>query len=687
MNCKLQNMIFLIKLIDYNIILINLILIAMIAILLLIINFVIRQKNNKLEINTQKYSAYECGFEPFSETQANVFEIQFFLVSIMFLIFDVELALMFPWAVHFEFLSSMGFWIMMFFIILLTVGFLYEWQKGALNWNSIQNVPTAIHLSICIWMQKFEYISNVNESIFYKWNDIIYTYIDYAGSMEQLMALAILILLILGVVQKYFITNNLNSVQIQQFVTYIFYMVCIFLTIKLLFANPMHVEFLFHNYFIIDFYTQITKLIISLCVLVAILFWAKDYIYYHKYIVWEFPILMLLASFFIMLLLSSFNLFSLFISLEGLSLCLYILAAYNFDSRSSGEAALKYFTLGTLSSGFLLLGIVFIYISVGTLDYFSIYNLTNPTQLQPLLRTGSCLVFFSFIFKLGAWPCHQWVPDVYQGSPTIVTAFFATGVKAAIFFTVLRLFNFIIIEKPLLAIICIMSLFTGIAGALKTDKIKKFIAYAAINQMGFLLLGVFVYASNAVILYFIFYILTTVMIFMIILKTLPISKTNTSEITFLSDFRLLTFYNKNISLYILIILFSMAGLPPFITSFTKWYILLILANNNYIILLGITIFLTIFSIYYYIRLVKHIFFESQSIIYQDLPTYYFKNNEKENRFLLISAFLLISGSIFVYIFCNKIVGSLFDIQNYSQLNLLSTLFLIPTLRVKLHAFF
>ena len=117
--------------------------------------------------------------------------------------------------------------------------------------------------------------------------------------------------------------------------------------------------------------------------------------------------MLLLASFFIMLLVSSFNLFSLFISLEGLSLCLYILAAYNFDSRSSGEAALKYFTLGTLSSGFLLLGIVFIYISVGTLDYFSIYNLTNPTQAQPLLRTGSCLVFFSFVFKLGAWPCHQ----------------------------------------------------------------------------------------------------------------------------------------------------------------------------------------------------------------------------------------------------------------------------------------
>jgi NADH-quinone oxidoreductase subunit N len=103
-----------------------------------------------------------------------------------------------------------------------------------------------------------------------------------------------------------------------------------------------------------------------------------------------------------MLLLSSFNLFSLFISLEGLSLCLYILTAYDFDRRSSAEAALKYFTLGTLSSGFLLLGIVLIYIAVGSLDYLTIYQLTTEHLPQPIIRIGSCLIFFSFIFKLGA---------------------------------------------------------------------------------------------------------------------------------------------------------------------------------------------------------------------------------------------------------------------------------------------
>ena len=369
--------------------------------------------------------------------------------------------------------------------------------------------------------------------------------------------------------------------------------------------------------------------------------------YYHKYIIWEFPIILLLATFFMLLLGSSFNLFSLFISLEGLSLCLYILTAYDFDRRSSAEAALKYFTLGTLSSGFLLLGIALIYGAVGSLDYFELYILTQELNPQPLLRIGSFLVFFSFIFKLGAWPCHQWIPDVYQGAPTIVTAFFATAVKVTIFLTIVRLFNYIIIEKTLLVIICLMSLLIGILGALKTQKIKRFLAYAAINQMGFLLLGIFVYATEATVLYFIFYILTTLMIFMIILKVQSFTKQATCELTFLSDLKSLGFYNKKISLYFLIILFSMASLPPFLTAITKWYILLIVASANYILLLTTTIILTIFSIYYYIKLVKNIAFE-----YKDLPIknnsgiFYFIGKSLENSFLFVLASILIFGSIF-----------------------------------------
>jgi NADH:ubiquinone oxidoreductase subunit 2 (subunit N) len=120
-----------------------------------------------------------------------------------------------------------------------------------------------------------------------------------------------------------------------------------------------------------------------------------------------------------------------------------------------------------------------------------------------------------------------------------------------------------------MAIISIMSLLVGIFGALQTNKIKRFLAYAAINQMGFILLGIFTYSTNVVLIYFVFYILTTLVIFVILLKTISISTLRLQEIIFLSDLKVLSFYNQNVRLYLLIILFSMAGLPPFITALTK----------------------------------------------------------------------------------------------------------------------
>lgn len=630
------DMLFLLKLLDYNIILINLFIIAIIASVLFILNFIIRQKNNNWEINTQKYAAYECGFEPFSETQSQVFEIQFFLVSIMFLIFDVELALMFPWAVYFSFLTQAGFWVMILFVILLTIGFFYEWKKGALNWNNAK--PTGnlfFFLIISAKSLDFEFLS----------------FLDFFFVIEHFFGLYILVLIVLGVMLKHIWKLPAILIRYSEFASFAIFILFFFYGLDLFFYKSTF--FLFHNYFIVDLYTQFAKFIVSFCMLCILLFWSKNYIYYHKYIIWEFPLLLLLAGWFIMLLLSSFNLFSLFISLEGLSLCLYVLAAYDFDRRSSAEAALKYFTLGTLSSGFLLLGIVFIYISVGSLDYFEIFILTNDIVPQPLIRIGSCLIFFSFIFKLGAWPCHQWVPDVYQGAPTIVTVFFATAVKSTIFFSMVRLFNFIAIEKPLLAVVCMMSLVVGILGALKTDKIKRFFAYAAINQMGFILLGIFVYAIDATLIYFVLYILTSLMFFMIILKTKSLTKQTTTEITFLSDLKFLSFYNSKIAVYLLIILFSMAGLPPFLTSLTKWYILLILATNHYILLLAITVILTIFSIYYYIRLIKTIFFEPLQIKNKNKITFYFGVNKLENIFLFVLAVLLIGGPVLIDF--NKII--------------------------------
>jgi NADH-quinone oxidoreductase subunit N len=646
---------------DYNIILINFLIIAIIASLLLVVNYFFRQKSNNWELNTQKYSAYECGFEPFSETQSNVFEIQFFLVSIMFLIFDIELALMFPWAIYFNFLNKFAFWIMILFVILLTIGFFYEWKKGALNWNDSKNDQHKQFI--------FFWLSGSYEPEFFINN------LNFSWVSEYFFAILIVVSFSIIVILTVIKPASLVSQKTQQFVIGIWLLILAYYFLAIYFSNTNIFNFYVSNYFIIDNYTQLCKIFIILCLLVVFYFCISDYMYYHKYIIWELPIILLLASWFMVLLISSFNLFSLFISLEGLSLCLYILAAYDFDRRSSTEAAVKYFTLGTLSSGFLLLGIVFIYITIGSLDYLTIYQVTNATIPQPLLRIGSGLIFFSFLFKLGIWPCHQWVADVYTGVPTIITAIFSTSVKATIFFTLLRLYNYIIIEKPLVAIVSIMSLLVGIFGALQTNKFKRFLAYAAINQMGFILLGVFTYSIDVVLVYFIFYILTTLMIFLILLKTVSLGTVKLQEMIFISDLKTLSFYNPNIRLYLLVILFSMAGLPPFITAFTKWYILLVLLNQYFVVLCGISIILTIFSIYYYVRLVKHVFFEDLNITVSNArPVFYFRSEKACTLFLNLSAFILYAGPLGIYIYFNDFIYIFTCLGEICSLNILANLF-------------
>jgi NADH-quinone oxidoreductase subunit N len=151
----------------------------------------------------------------------------------------------------------------------------------------------------------------------------------------------------------------------------------------------------------------------------------------------------------------------------------------------------------------------------------------------------------------------------------IITAVFSTSVKATILFTLMRLYNYIIIEKPILAVISIMSLIVSVFGALQTSKLKRFLAYAAINQTGFMLLGLFTYSIDIVLIYFIFYILTTIMTFLILLKTTTINNFKIQEMVYISDLKTLVFYNPYLKIYLLVILFSMAGLPPFITAFTK----------------------------------------------------------------------------------------------------------------------
>jgi NADH-quinone oxidoreductase subunit N len=215
----------------------------------------------------------------------------------------------------------------------------------------------------------------------------------------------------------------------------------------------------------------------------------------------------------------------------------------------------------------------------------------------------------------------------------------------------------LIIEKSVVAIISIMSLIVSVLGALQTSKLKRFLAYAAINQMGFMLLGLFTYSIDIVLIYFIFYILTTIITFLILLKTTTINNFKIQEMVYISDLKTLVFYNPSLKIYLLVILFSMAGLPPFITSFTKWYILIILLNKYYVVLCGISVIFTIFSIYYYVRLIKHIFFENYTLSNFNIkPLFYFNEKTGISLFLIMSALLLGIGPVIIY-------GYVFDFLN------------------------
>lgn len=394
----------------------------------------------------------------------------------------------------------------------------------------------------------------------------------------------------------------------------------------------------------------------------------------------ELGILFLFTILFIGFLLSSFDFMSAFISLEGLSFTLYVLAALNLRSQASIEAAIKYFCLGGVSSGIMLFGISLLYGLCGSLNFAIVriflkdnivtshnYNISDK-KVQIYISLILFCIIFGFLFKLSAFPCHIWTPDVYEGSPLIITAFFATVIKLAIYFFFIKLLNFVLCHgfplfKPLLICSAVGSLVVGCFGALVQKKIKRFIAYTSINQMGFLLLG-FSYNTingfSATVLHMIIYLVMSFGLFSFLLGI--INESNKESITYISDLRYLGKRLPLISLYVTIILFSMAGIPPLGGFFGKYSILLAGVEANHNSLVIIALFINIISTFYYIRLVKKIWFGSNKnknspfaySYYETNPSFFnfFKDKNFNNKTsiyyrTLTSSVILILSSPFI----------------------------------------
>jgi len=303
--------------------------------------------------------------------------------------------------------------------------------------------------------------------------------------------------------------------------------------------------------------------------------------------------------------------------LEIMSLSLYALIASARDRSVAIEAALKYFVLGAIASGLLLYGMSMIYGITGSLDIAQISNFARASTLASqqtlILNFGLVFLVIGVAFKLGAVPFHMWVPDVYQGSPTSVTMFLSTVPKIAAIALLIRL----LIDglgdlqhywSDLLMIIAVLSIALGSLVALMQSNIKRMLAYSTISHIGFVLLGFVtgvVEGYGAAVFYVLVYILMSLAAFGSIIA---LNKSG-FEADQISDYQGLSKHSPWFALIILVVMLSMAGVPPFIGFYSKLFILQQVIAEGYVILAVIAVVFAVISAYYYLKIIKAMYFD------------------------------------------------------------------------------
>ncbi len=393
------------------------------------------------------------------------------------------------------------------------------------------------------------------------------------------------------------------------------------------------------NSFIVDEFSQVFKIMIligSLSCLIMFNSSSEDL----NINIYEFPILILFASIGMMIMVSSNDLLSMFVGLELQSLSLYVLASLNRNSLLSSEAGIKYFILGALSSGLLLFGISYIYGFSGNTNFNLIAVNYNTESLGLLI--GIVFVCAGLAFKVSAVPFHMWTPDVYQGAPTPVTGFFALAPKIAAMGLLVRfLFNsfgeIYIDWQQIIIFISIASMVFAAFAAIAQSNIKRLMAYSSIGHIGFALIGV-ACASNeglsSLVIYLMIYLIMNISVFSFILSM----KRKDEYFENISDLSGLYKNHPFAAVMISLIMFSLAGIPPLAGFFAKFYIFMAAIESNMFILSIIGVLASVVGAFYYLRIVK--------IIYFDEP------QEKFDGLSIKSLnFLFYSSSLLITVFC------------------------------------
>ncbi len=347
---------------------------------------------------------------------------------------------------------------------------------------------------------------------------------------------------------------------------------------------------------------------------VVVFFYSWEYLKEHELVKGEYFVLGLFAVLGMMVMVSAYSLLTIYLGLELLSLSLYAMVAMNRASQSATEAAMKYFVLGALASGMLLYGISILYGVSGALDLASLSAyIAQQQDTGALLTFGLVFIVVGIAFKLGAVPFHMWVPDVYQGSPTSVTLFISSAPKIAAFAMAIRLLvdgmdGLVTDWQGMLMILAVLSMAAGNIIAISQTNIKRMLAYSTIAHIGFLVLGISAgsesgYAGSM------FYVLTYALMSLGGFGIVILLGRKGYEADDLDDYRGLANRSPWFAFLMLVLMFSMAGIPPLVGFWAKWFVIKEIVAAGYIWLAAIAVLFSVIGAYYYLRIVKLMYFD------------------------------------------------------------------------------
>ena len=448
---------------------------------------------------------------------------------------------------------------------------------------------------------------------------------------EIFLSLSIMFLLILGVFKKnsFYLIHNLS-------------LLVLLITAVITFNETTDInnELLFSQSIIIDHLSSLMK-IATLLAAFIVLAVSSNYLKIFNIFKIEYSILILSSVLGMMIIISANDLIVFYMGLELQSLALYVLATFNRDQLKSSEAGLKYFVLSALSSGLLLYGCSLIYGFTGSTNFNVIANQLNSSEY--MITFGIVFILVGLAFKISAVPFHMWAPDVYEGSPTSVTLFFTMVPKIAaltvfIRFLYVPFLNLIDQWQMILIFLSIASMLFGAIAAIGQTNIKRLIAYSSIGHIGYTLAGLATGSNDGIqssVIYITIYIIMNLGLF----SCLLMMKRNNKYYENIEDLSGLSKNHPLLSFSLLIILFSLAGIPPLAGFFAKFYIFKSVLEQSMYFLAIVGLLSTVIAAFYYLRIIKIIYFDKEKEKYDTDHSLWLKFSLTASTLLVLMYFI------------------------------------------------